>query len=170
MLFKIFKRKKRVFLGQLMVVPRESWKVDFDSWGLFKSYNLEEALSEKLKKFINLPPAGGVKNHDKNDLALDLAVVDYQGGEFGSVLVVEYPVAIFWRPKICIKGRLYNISSGKTLCTASKTVRCSWSLYITRVLSLNGLFRYKPLFNKEDMEALLCKAAYEVLTKLNRKV
>lgn len=63
-----------------MVVPRESWKVDFDSWGLFKSYNLEEALSEKLKQFINLPPRGDVKNHDKNDLALDLAVVDHQGG------------------------------------------------------------------------------------------
>lgn len=170
MFSKIFKKEKpRVYLGALLVASGEELKKS-DGWGLFKSEDLEEGLRQSLYSAVNLPLVSNNKTPKPTDLALDLVVVNHQGGEFEGFYSSYFFIPIFWRPKVEIKARLYNIETGKTVTSATSLKKVPWKDFFGRAFSLNGIFRVKPLFGVKDMELLLCLAAIEVLEKLIRKL
>jgi hypothetical protein len=167
---KLFKKEKpRVYLGALMVAPADKWHED-DGWGFFKSENLEEGLRKSLRESINLPSIGTSKKTRESDLGLEIAIIKHQGGDFQGINAGELFIPILYRPKVEIRARLYNIATGKTVNSSSVIKKTPWGEYFQKVFSLNGFFRFRPLFNSKDMEILLCKAGIDVLRKLSKKL
>jgi hypothetical protein len=77
-------------------------------------------------------------------------------------------IPIFWRPKVAVASRLFNIESGKTIETAKYCAKMPWRQYLSGVFSLRGFIRYKPIFGIEDIEQLLYLACHQVLSTLIR--
>ena len=170
MITNFFKREKpRVYLGALLVTSRDEW-LNSDAWGLFKSVDLEGGLRISLKSTVNLPPVDNRADPKESDLGLELVVVDHRGGEFDGFQAAELFIPIFWRPKVELNARLYNLATGKTVYSARSKKKTPWGQFLSRVFSLNGFFRFKPLFDIKDMEVLLCLAAIEVLGKLTKRL
>ncbi len=167
MFSKLYRReKKKVYLGRLVVAPRGKFET-WDSWGLFKSEDLEGEIRSKLEGLFSLPTIDERSEPKKSDLALEVVVLKLQGGEFefadlGSL--GGFPV--FWRPKIEVAARLYNIESGKTHASSKAKEKMPWSQYLSGVLSFRGLFRYKPIFGVSEIEPLLYRACEKILVKL----
>jgi len=171
MFSKLFsKEKPNVYLGSLVVAPSDSWTSESEGWGLFETTDLEAGLRESIEKVIELPRRRDIDSHKETDLALEMVVVEHQGGEFDSLSTSEIFLPIFWRPKVKIKARLYEIKSGKTFAVASSKKSITWGDFFNRSFSLRGLFRFSPLFGNKDMEALLCLAAIDVLQSLKKKL
>lgn len=171
MFYKIFRKEKpNVYLGSLVVAPSDSWFSESDGWGIFKSIDLEGGLRESIENMIELPRSKDIASHKDSDLALELAVVEHKGGEFYAFSSSGILLPIFWRPKVNVKARLYNIKSGKTFAVASSKKTISWGKFFNLAFSLRGLFRLTPLFNNKDMELLLCLASIDVLQILKKKI
>ncbi|TDO95794.1 hypothetical protein [Marinomonas balearica] len=169
MLSKIFKRTKpRVFMASIVVVPREEWKRS-DEEGWFKSEKLDHEAKVIVESvFSSLPPVSSVYEPEGNDLGLDVMIAKVQGAEFTSTMTQPFSLPIFWRPKVQIKSRLYYLKSQRTKKTYSVTVKMPWGEYLAGVLSLRGVFRYKPIFVSKDLEPLLLTACEKLLKKMIR--
>jgi len=163
------KEKPRVYVGALLVASKEDLGCS-DGWGLFKSENLEEGLRKSLNSAIDLPSVESNKTPKETDLVLDLVVVNHQGGEFNGFHSLEFFIPIFWRPKVEVSARLYNLATGKTVYSAVSLKKTPWGQFFSRAFSVNAVFRFKPLFGAKDMEILLCLAAIDVLEKLTKKL
>ena len=164
----LFKKKKpRVYLGSTVVVTRDEF-FKSDQWGLFKSFDLESELRGKLREALSLPPIEARVELQKTDLALEIVIVDYRGGEFEIVEVFKFPLLFMWRPKIEVKARLYGIETGKTTKSVIAKEKISWKQFFGKIISLNGIFRYKPLFGVQEMEILLYKCCIKALKKLTK--
>jgi len=163
-LSKLFKKEKpRVYLDKLIVVPRSELR-KIDEWGLFENEDLEEGLRNRLNDLFCLPHISSREEVRKNDLGLEVALVELQGGEFDAVSIGGiggFP--IFWRPKVKIVSRLYNIDTGKTVTTFRTTEKMSWGKYVSKIFTINGFFRYKALFGVKDVEPLLFVACEKLL-------
>lgn len=163
------KEKPRVYLGKVVVAPRSEAK-KIDQWGLFKSEDLEDGIRRKLDEVFSLPQINSRQDFKKNDLALDVIILNIQGGELDGVGLVEITLPIFWRPKIEIAARLYYADSGKTHTTFKAIEKMPWSQYLSGAFSMRGLFRFKPMFGVNELEPLLYRACEKLLTYMAKAV
>jgi len=162
----LFKKKpERVYIDSLVVAPRDEIS-KIDEWGGFKSVDLEGSAKERLIEIFQLHHVSQRVGVEKNDLALDVVVINLQGGEFSSFQTSDFIIPILWRPKVQIRSRLYYIESNKHKASFSVTVKMPWREYLSRLFSLNGLVRYKPLFDFNDIDILLTKASLELIQKM----
>ena len=163
------KAKPRVYLGKVVVAPRNEIK-KIDQWGLFKSEDLEEGIRTKIDGIFSLPHLDAREGEKKTDLALEVVILKVQGGEFESATFGDIALPIFWRPKIEIAARLYNIDSGKTYKAFESIEKMSWIQYLSGVFSLRGLVRYRPMFGVAELEPLLYRACEKVLIYMAKAV
>jgi hypothetical protein len=164
------KEKPRLYLDSVMVIPRSEWK-SFDEWNwVNRKEDFEQSARQKLETLFNFPHVSTAENIGKKDVALEVALLKIQGGEFAALDFGVGAIPIFWRPKVTLKARLYGIKSGKTVSTFSVTEKVSWKYYLLRVFSLRGVFRYKPLFDQEDINMLLHKACTVLITQMSKKL
>ncbi|OZG70148.1 hypothetical protein BTA51_27655 [Hahella sp. CCB-MM4] len=163
------KEKPRVFLGNILVVPRNSFK-DIDEWGFFHQENLGEALNEVITDIFQLPLANNVDDPKKTDLVVDVAVVKYQSGDIVDIGLHEIPLFWFWRPKVEVRARLYKLTSGKTLAVFTSKEKMKWGEYWRKMMSLRAFFRFRPVFDKEDIQILLCKSCIKLVEKMKKAI
>lgn len=163
------KAKPRVYLGKVVVAPRNEVK-KIDQWGLFQSEDLEEGIRAKINGIFSLPYLDERDGEKKSDLALEVVILKVQGGELESATLEDIALPIFWRPKIEIAARLYNIDSGKTYKTFETIEKMSWLQYFSGVFSLRGLVRYRPMFGVKELEPLLYRACERVLIYMAKAV
>lgn len=166
MLKNIFKREKaRVYLGVLAVVPRTGIKKSFESWDLTGYMGPDGNLKNKLIEIFCLPPSSSISEPLESDLVIDVLISEFQ---LGAALLSDVPV--FWRPKITLVSRLYNFKSGETKNIISVTEKMPWSEFARRVLTVQGIFQWRPLFNNGDLEKLLYVASEKVMVKIRKAV
>lgn len=164
----IFKRKKsRLFRGTLTVLPRKDIKRHFDQAGILQYENLEASLQNNLQEIFRLPPATDVLNPTSTDLGLDVLVKHFQLGDYWDLSLGPIGIPIFWRPKITVVGRLYYLESNETKREVSVTKTMPWAYFVGRMLTWRSIFRFRPMFDAEDMNRLLCIACRALLVKLN---
>ena len=162
----LFKQKReRVYIDLLVVAPREEIS-KIDEWGMFKSVDLEGSARQRLIEIFQLHHVSQRVGVEKNDLALDVIVINLQGGEFTGLQASDFFMPILWKPKVQIRSRLYYIETKKNKASFSVTVKMPWKEYIQRLFSFNGLIRYKPLFDFNDVDKLLTKASIELMQKI----
>ncbi len=163
----IFKRKKsRLFRGTLTVLPRKDLKRHFDQAGVFHYENLEAALHNNLQEIFRLPPATDVLNPTSTDLGLDVLIKHFQSGDYWDLSLGEIGIPIFWRPKITVVGRVYYLKSNVTKREVSVTKAIPWAFFVGRMLTWRAIFRFRPMFDAEDINRLLNVACWELLCKL----
>lgn len=164
---KLFKPKKpRVYLGILAVALRADFKKNSDQWGLLKSEDLDTGMQQSLKEIFSLPSAQDTNEPTDTDLVLDVIVPKFQSGDFLDISLGDIAFPVFWRPVITVSSRLYYLKSGKTKATFSVTEKLKWRQYFGRVFSWRSLCRFKPLFDKRDMDLLLYQACHKLLLKM----
>lgn len=161
------KPKPRVFLGSLSIIQKKDFE-EAIAWGLLQRVDIEGELKGRLENLISLPSRHSQDQLHKEDLGLDIAINNYNSGGFAPLLDMGV-LATPWccRPKLEIAFRLYRLDDDKTVKVLYEKETMAWREYFSRTNSLNALFRYKPLFNTDDMEILFCKACLRALSKLN---
>lgn len=171
MLSKIFRADKpRVYLDKIVVVSRDEFD-RVDEWGLFKSESLEEGVRQRLEEVFSLPHIFSCSEPKSSDLALEVVVLNVQGGVFDGVSFGEFGgLPLLWRPKVEIVARLYYANSGKTHSSYKAKEKMSWRKYFSGVFSLRGLLRYKPIFGINDIEPILYKACEKLLFSMAKSI
>jgi hypothetical protein len=165
------REKPRVFLGELIVVPRADFKRHSDQWGLWHYEELEKPLQTTLREIFSLSPASEVSDPLATDLGLDVFIPSFQSGDASSIsLDLGIPVfwIFLWRPKVTVTCRLYSLQSGETKYVYSVTQKMPWREYASRLFTLRALFRFRPLFSAEDLNHLLNLACHSLLNKLTK--
>jgi len=165
------KKKHRVFLGTLAVAPRTDFKRKFDEKGLFeKNEHLDSNLRQNLVDIFTLPFASEITEPLDTDLGLDVIIPRFQSGDSWSLDLGDVGFPLFWRPKIEVKSRLYNLKTNKTKISFSVTEKLTWGKFFGRVFTVRAFVRYRPMFDKYDMEYLLYKACEKLLIKMKNKI
>ena len=163
------RNKPRVFLGTLAVVPRTDFK-KIDEWGLLENANLDIELKASLVDIFSLPLASQATDPKSTDLVLDVIISNYQSGDAWSVDLGEMGFPIFWRPKVEVRSRLYYLKTNKIKHVFSAKYKMKWSSFISRLFTWRSFFRFKPLFDKTDMELLVYQACDNLLIKMRKKI
>jgi len=165
------REKPRVFLGALIVVPRAGIK-QIDQWGIFQGEELETPLQTSLQEIFSLPPASEVHNPLPSDLGLDVFVPSFQSGDACGFSLGDIGIPVFWlflwRPKVTVTCRLYSLQSQESKYVYSVTQKMPWREYVSRLLTLRALFRFRPIFSAEDLNRLLGLACHSLLNKLTK--
>ena len=159
----------RVFLGTLAIVPRTDLK-KVDEWGMFHSEDLGSQLRNSLSEIFTLPLAKDVREPKSTDLALDVIIPSYQAGSALSVDLGDIGFPLFWRPKLEVRARLYGLQSKKTTRVFAVTEKLGWSSYISRLFTWHAIFRFRPMFDKADMEYLLYQACGKLLQEIKNAI
>ena len=168
MLNKILKREKpNVYLGKITVVPRSHLIRNLES-NLYAGERLEESLSSHLKTIFDMPLVTECINLNKTDLAIDVIIESFQAGNYLEMHTGDFSFPIIWRPKIKIGSRLYNIRTGKTKAAILVTVKLPWKEYFSRLFTWRAIFGFRPMFDANDMRALLFQACLQLLQKTIR--
>ncbi len=171
MFSKILKREKpKVYLGAVAVAPRSDIKRHLDQLGMFKNEDLDSNLCNNLKEIFSLPLAEGAENPKNSDLVLDIVIPKFQSGDAWDLSLGEIAIPLMWRPRITISSRLYYLNTGKTKATFSVTEKMKFSLYIGRLFTWRSFFRFRPIFDSEDMEYLLYQACHKLLLKMQKAI
>ena len=108
------KEKPRVFLGVIAVVPRTNI-TKVDEWGMFQSEDLASALCDSLFEIFSLPAASSVNNLKESDFVIDVIIQKYQSGDIWSVDLGEIGSPIFWRPKVEVRSRIYELATNRKI-------------------------------------------------------
>jgi hypothetical protein len=168
---RIFKKEKpRVFLGVLAVAPRTDLKRHLDEKGVFEDANLDTALRQSLTEIFSLAPVQSVSSPLATDLVLDVVIPKFQSGDAWDVSLEEIGFPIFWRPKVTVASRLYSLTTQKTKATFSVTEKMKWGQYLSRIVSWRVFFRFRPVFDRKDIEYLLYQACGKLLVKMQKAI
>jgi len=171
-MFNLFKKREasRIFLGNLAVVPLSDFENCAEQWTMFGTQNqdLDQVVLKDLEALLPLPAVSEIKDPRSNDFALDVMIPSFTMGEFGMEEIFDIPIGLFWRPKVRVAARLYNIKTGKTKRRFAVLQRMGFRTYLNRAFSLRGVFRYKPLFEPKDLEHLTGAACYKILSDVQK--
>ena len=161
-------------MGTLVVVPRAGLKASIDQSAWTQAEDLDASLRATLQEIFSLPLASEVRDPLPTDLGLDVFIPSFQSGDFWSASLGDVGVPVFWlffwRPKVTVTGRLYDLTSQKTKWTYSVTRKMPWREFANRMLTWRAVFRFRPMFGAEDLNHLLCLACHSLLHKLTKFV
>jgi len=164
------KEKPRVFLGVLAVAPRTDWKRHFDEVGLLEDASLDTALRDGLTEIFSLPPVPAAPPFRATDLVLDVVIPKYQSGDAWDVSLGHMGFPVFWRPKVTVACRLYSVTTRKTKAIFSVTEKMTWAQYLSRIFTWRAYFRFRPVFDRKDMDYLLYQACGKLLEKMQKAI
>jgi len=69
----------------VIVIPRSEWKT-FDEWNWIKrKEDFEQNAKQNLEMLFNFPHVSTAENLGKKDVALEVALLKIQGGEFDAL-------------------------------------------------------------------------------------
>ena len=170
MLFDWFKSEKpNVYLGSLAVVS-ESKLTSVENLFTFNNDYLHDHMREKLEEIFTLNSIPTIENQKKSDIGLDVVIVTLRGGEAFAVDWGTGGLPLFWRPKIKLVSRLYNLQSKRTIRTFKVSQSVTWKEFFLKLFSFKGIFRFGSLYNHKDMELLLYQACLELIDKMRKVV
>ena len=161
--------KPRVFLNSLKVVPKGELSF-VEKWIYNEHEGLDLKLHNKLSELLTLPHISTVDEPKSNDLAIDIAVPKYQTGEWGYALFGEVSFPLFWRPRLEIVSRLFEVKSGKTLSTFSVIQKMPWLYYFGRIFTLSSFISIRSQFKPEDFEYVLTLGIFKLIDRMRKSI
>jgi hypothetical protein len=161
--------KPNVYLGSLAVV-NDSNLSKIESFFSITGSSLQDHMRKKLEEIFCLHSVSSIAEPRKSDVGLDVIIVTLHGGDVFTVNFGTAGIPMFWRPKIKLVSRLFNVNQNKTIKTFSVSKSVTWREFIAEQFSLRGLFLWRPLYHDEDMEVLLYQACLELLDKMRKAI
>jgi hypothetical protein len=162
------REKPRIFLGELVVVPRAGFKAELEDEGL------DTSIRDALLEIFALPPLGGRSAPLPSDLGLDVYIPSFQGGGALGANLTDLGIPVFflffWRPKVTVTCRLYHLQSRRTKRVLSATKKMPWREFFGRIFIPRLSFASRPAISAEDMNRLVNLACHALLTKLIKAV
>ncbi len=154
----------------MSVLPRTCFKKFYET-GFYNEEEIDLELRNSLEEVFTLPLASEVLEPLNTDLVLDVYVPNFQQGAGGNVeLGTLGGFAFFWRPKVSVKARLFNLKTKKTKHIFSSTEVITGWRFVNGILSLKHFFGLSAAFNKNDMNELLYKACNNILIQIQNKL
>ncbi|GAC16204.1 hypothetical protein [Aliiglaciecola lipolytica] len=130
--------------------------------------SLQDHTCEKLEEIFCFHSISCITDPKKSDVGLD--VVTVHGDDALAVNVGATSIPIFWRPKIKLVSRLYNIKHNKTIKTFSVSKYVTWCEFAIKLFSLRGMFRWGPLYNNKHMDTLLYHVCIDLIDKMRKSI
>ncbi len=167
-------RPRHVFLGEVAVIPQSSFTRSFEKLG---QSSMAKDLDIELKQYLidwlampTVPISEGSTNPPANNLAIDVYVCGYRTGLglWGNIFGVS--AIVFWRPKVEVRARLYQINTKHTLNTFSIHKKMRWRQFFNRFCSWRYLLFGWHLSRPIDMEALLGEALIDLMQQVKKSV
>ena len=138
---------------------------------MFNEYDgLEFTLNNKVIELISLPSVTAIDSPKSSDLAIDIAVPEYATGNWGHASFGDIGFPLFWRPKINIEARLFELESDKTISTFSVKQKMPWLYYFSRIFTLKSYFRVQSPFEPEDFEYVLSLGLLHLIDKMRKSI
>ncbi|MEP7706366.1 hypothetical protein [Paraglaciecola sp. 25GB23A] len=170
MLFDRFKSEKpNVYLGSLAVVSEDNF-TKIENFFSFTGNSLQDHMRTKLEEAFCLHSVSSVKEIKPSDVGLDIVIVTLHGGDAFSIDWGVGGLPVFWRPKIKLVSRLYNLKSKKIIKTFKVSKSVIWREFFIKQFSFRGIFCWGPLYSNQDMEILLYQASLELIDKMRKAI
>lgn len=170
MLFDWFKSEKpNVYLGSLAVVSEDSL-TKIENFFSFTGESLQDHMRDKLEEIFCLQSVSSISEPKPSDVGLDVVIVTLHGGDAFTISWGTGELPLFWRPKIKLVSRLYNVQSNKTFKTFKVTQSVTWRDFLAKKFSFRGFFRLGALYSNKDMELLLYQASIKLVDKMRKVV
>lgn len=170
MLRRLLRREpRRLFVGALGVSGRRDLMRHLED-GLFVAPTaLERGLLADLNDMFSAPLANAVVDPGPSDLAYDIALQGLRRGMAADVGLGGFGVPLFWRPKVRLVAKLYELQSKKTKATFSVTQRMPWPEFLYRLLSWRVMLNLEHPGRRSDLEHLLRRAGERLKDWLEKK-
>ncbi|MEP2651542.1 MAG: hypothetical protein ABJH06_06040 [Paraglaciecola sp.] len=101
-------------------------------------------------------------------MGLDVIIVAVHGGEAFTIGWEAGVAPLFWRPKIKLVSRIYNLKTKKTIKTFKTSQSVTWREFFAKVFSFRRLFGWGALYDNQDMERLLYQGCLELVDKMHK--
>jgi hypothetical protein len=168
--FDLFKTEKpNVYLGSLAVVSAGKL-ANLENIFSLQGNSLHAHMRDKLEEIFCLHNVSSIKEIKSSDVGLDIVIVTLRGGDAFTVDWGNGGLPLFWRPKITLVSRLYNLHTQKTLKIFNVSQSVTWKAFFIKQFSFRGLFRWGSLYDKEDMEILLFIACLILIDKMRKAI
>lgn len=167
-------RPRQVFLGQVAVIPQTSFTRSFE---ILSECSMAQDLDAELKKYLidwldmpTIPTYDEITTANTNNLAIDVFVCGYRTGLGLWASIFGLSAIIFWRPKVELRSRLYQIATNQTINTFSINKKMRWPQFFRRLCSIRYLLFDRYLARPIDMEALLGEALIDLMQQIEKSV
>lgn len=153
-------------MGTLFVVPQGGLRQHIENMHWGQKEEVEAELQTSLIELFSFPMVA-LRNHpEESDLVLDVAISKIQKG---SILFGEN-LLFFWRPKVMLVARLYQINSNNLCDTYSVCKSIDWKTFLKKVTSPRVLFGLAPFVSTQDIQRLFYTAAVDLLKQVNKDI
>lgn len=163
------KNKPRVFLNSIKVIPGSDLSF-VEKWVYNELENLDVRLQARLREIITLPHTPTAREAEADDLAIDIVVPKYETGDWGHGSIGDFGLLLFWRPRIKITARIFEVRTDKTVSTFSLVQKMPWLYYFGRIFRLSSWFSIRSGFKPEDFECMLIIGLMRLLDKMRKAI
>lgn len=130
------------------------------------SQHLDSSITGSLEDIFNLPRLDSCTKPHKSDRALQVVVSDCRSGAAETESLGEFGIAFFWRPKIKISARLYEVAIKETITQLTVSQKVKMTQYLNRAFSWKSMLRGSGDFSESDLELLVHEGCQRLLKEL----
>ncbi|MCB4362469.1 hypothetical protein KIH07_01910 [Hydrogenophaga taeniospiralis] len=164
---KLLKREPaRLFLGALSITTGRNLIRHLESLPGGAPPALDRALLVELTELLSFPMAATVEAPRSTDMAFDVVLQGYRFGSATDLSLDAVGLPMYWRLKIRLAARLFDLQSNKTKTTFHVTQKMPWPVYLNRALSWRVLVGLERPARRSEMEALLRQACEKLVARL----
>ncbi|MDO6705512.1 hypothetical protein [Photobacterium sp. 1_MG-2023] len=142
----------------------------FENWQNWGDDTLDDHLRTLMASIFSLAEASSVSEFEKDDLILDVFMVDLRRGDFGLLRADGGLYPMGYRPKIQLISRIHHARTGSTRNTFRVSQSVRWSEFVRKSISFKGLLGIGTLYGQEEMEKLLMQACLQLLDQMRKTV
>lgn len=156
-------------MNSIKVIPKSDLSF-VEKWVYNELENLDATLRDRLAELITLPHISTVREAEADDLAIDIVVPKYGTGDWGHASIGDIGFPLFWRPRIKIAARIFEVHTDKTVSTYSLVQKMPWPYYFGRIFRLASWFSIRSGFKPEDFEYMLTMGLMRLLDKMRKAI
>ena len=166
-------RKPMVYLGALVVAPRNDGKRHLEEIVAGQTGDLPEALHDAMAELFSLRSVADRPEPHADDLVLDIVITHHQAGGLEVADIMNVPIPIGWRTSLSLTGRISLIETNQPVKTYEVSEKESWSEFMKLTPSSETDWRslfWKPPFEDERLNQLLYRATIRLFKMVKNDI
>lgn len=165
------KKSRRVYLGNVTIVPDTGTSSDPSRWSIsIVPEDYDGVINDVMRDLIALPPVSSRSSGQDGDLALDVTLVDADPGFAALAELTVIAVPIFRRPKVTLTARLYVIDTGEAFHAVTVHRTLKWLSCLKKTMNPLILFQIRAGFSADEMGLLVGQALVDLISKCRDQV
>lgn len=165
---RLFGPRRSLFLGNITVSSAFSLKKGVTQ--LYRSPVDPGLLEQTLRDVMALPSVFDRESNDKNDLAIDITVSDYDMGEATLFSLFGFTIPLAWRPEIAMTARVYEIDSNVTIYAHTVKQKLEWKIWLRKVRNLKAAMGVEAHMKPDDVRYLVRRTCVTLLKRVQKQI